>query len=127
MADYEIRIRVTGTTDQNADYVTWAVRRVLDTFRHLQITCDEPRLINPPGLTLEQLPAEVLARIEPGDYLSTACDTAFSVDRACGRARSAEVRTQLGEWVDRLHDRCRLNHKFTGQPCVCPCHQEAGR
>lgn len=125
MPEYEIRIRVTG--DDAELLAAAAVYRIRNEYLPAGgYLVDEPRLINPPGSTVEQLPAEVLARLELGDYLSTACETAFAVDRACGRARSADVRAELGEWVFRLHDRCRLNHKFTDQPCVCPCHQEVG-
>lgn len=75
---------------------------------------------NPPGSTREQLPADVLAAIRPGPYLSTACEAADlladaipdRLDLADGLARHAE----------RLHARCRINNKFTGALCVCGCH-----
>lgn len=124
MPDFEIRIRLTGTTLGYAQHVAWEVRR---SYWQSHIEVEPPRLVNPPGSTIEQLPAEVLALIDQSDYLSTACETAFRVERASNRGRSAGPRALLAGWVDRLHDRCRLRHKFTGQPCACPCHQEAGR
>jgi len=74
---------------------------------------------NPPGSRREQLPAEVLALLPPRPYLSTACDTAWLLDAA--RLQHPD-RDDLAEHAHRMHDRCRLTHKFTGAPCVCGCH-----
>lgn len=73
-----------------------------------------PGYVNPPGSTVEQLPADLLALIDVPPYLSTACDTA-------GRLAAVEA-DQAAEWAARLHQRCRLNNKFTGAPCPCTCH-----
>jgi len=77
----------------------------------------------PPGDTREQLPNHVLALIEVPSYLSTACETAGAIEAAVGTHH-----TQAGElavWRERLHARCRINNKYTGQLCVCGCHTEA--
>lgn len=75
----------------------------------------------PPGSTRDRLPAHILALLTPGIYLSTACETARRCD---GAAITHPNRAgELAQWRDRLHDRCRLNHKFTGRLCICPCHQ----
>lgn len=76
---------------------------------------------NPPGSRREQLPDEVLALLSPRSYLSTACDTARRIDAATIRHPE---NADLPAWVERLHARCRLNHKFTGEPCNCRCHKE---
>ncbi|GGX49090.1 hypothetical protein [Streptomyces noursei] len=77
-----------------------------------------PGYTNPPGSTSELLPAEILAAIDVPLYLSTACDTA-------ARVESADVPDAAG-WARRLHQRCRLNNKYTGADCICTCH-DAGR
>ena len=76
-------------------------------------------MTNPPGSTREQLPDDVLALLSRRTYLSTACETARLVSGAIIRRPE---RTDLPGHRDRLHQRCRLNNKFTGQPCSCPCH-----
>ncbi|MDT0306151.1 hypothetical protein RM780_04135 [Streptomyces sp. DSM 44917] len=76
-------------------------------------TAEAALAVNPPGGTGEVLPPEILARITTRQYLSTACDTA--------QALAAEG---LDEHAERLHARCRRNHKFTGALCVCECHNE---
>ena len=116
MPDYEIRIRLTGASEGWAQHIAWVVKQELwRKYPHLQGGVESPRLVNAPGSTVEQLPPEVLARIDRSDYLSTACETAFRMKRA-----------DLAQWADRLHDRCRRNHKFTGESCCCACHGEAG-
>lgn len=75
------------------------------------------------GSTGEQLPPDVLALIEVRTYLSTACETADACVDAIPRRLDRE--TELGEWADRLHARCRKNNKFTGALCLCTCHDEA--
>jgi hypothetical protein len=74
---------------------------------------------NPPGPASEQLPDEVLALLSPRIYLSTACETARRVDAATIRHPE---RADLPDWVERLHNRCRLTHKYTGTACYCRCH-----
>jgi hypothetical protein len=81
----------------------------------------------PPGSTREQLPDHILNIVRPDlpDYLSTACQTADVVACAACYPRSGTPRPQydeLREHAERLHNRCRLNQKFTGQLCVCGCH-----
>lgn len=76
---------------------------------------------NIPGATTEQLPADVLALLDTRHYLSTACETARLVKGAIIRNPD---RNDLPGWRDRMHARCRLNHKFTGVLCGCPCHEE---
>ncbi|MFE3491165.1 hypothetical protein [Streptomyces griseus] len=76
---------------------------------------------NVPGSTTEQLPADVLALIDTRHYLSTACETGRLLNEAITRNRD---RGDLPGWRNRMHARCRLNHKFTGVPCGCPCHEE---
>lgn len=77
-------------------------------------------MTNPPGSTREQLPADVLALLARRTYLSTACETARLVDGAIIRNPD---RGDLAGHRNRLHRRCRLNHKFTGELCCCPCHR----
>lgn len=79
----------------------------------------------PPGDTREQLPAHVLALIDVPPYLSTACETAGALETAaCVHRAQAD---ELAVWQERLHARCRINNKFTGQLCGCGCHGEVGR
>lgn len=78
-------------------------------------------MTNPPGSTREQLPDDVLALLSRRTYLSTACETARLVDGAIIRRPD---RADLAGHRDRLHQRCRLNQKFTGAPCCCPCHRK---
>lgn len=77
----------------------------------------------PPGDTREQLPDEVLTRIRRNltDYTSTAC----GLDRALVEtmADNPDTVAELKPWRERMHNRCRLNHKFTGQQCGCWCHE----
>lgn len=75
----------------------------------------------PPGSTREQLPAEILDLLDGylSPYRSTACDTAGSCERAY---RNNTRWMGLLQRAEMLHQRCRLNHKFTGALCICPCH-----
>lgn len=78
---------------------------------------------NPAGSTREQLPADILAILDGllPDYTSTACHTADALAVAAHlHPRADELRAH----AERLHSRCRLNHKFTGHLCVCGCHPE---
>lgn len=77
----------------------------------------------PPGDTREQLPPAVLALLPTHPYLSTACDTADAV--ACTATNRHPLHDELRAHAERLHARCRLNHKFTGQLCTCGCHETA--
>lgn len=94
----------------------------LAAIRHIRAALDqEPAAPPPPGSTRAQLPAEILNLLPPRSYLSTACETA----RLCHGAAIAhpDRAGELTQWRERLHDRCRLNHKFTGRLCFCRCHQ----
>ena len=75
---------------------------------------------NPPGSTVELLPADVLALLAHRTYLSTACETARLIDGAI--IRNPE-RADLPGHRDRMHQRCQLNNECTGQPCSCHCHK----
>lgn len=85
-------------------------------------TLDQPApgAVNPPGSTREQLPPAVLALLPIHPYLSTACQTADAV--AITAVRGLPLYDELRAHAERLHGRCRLNHKFTGQLCTCGCH-----
>ncbi|MGW7688882.1 hypothetical protein ACWGMA_08300 [Streptomyces asiaticus] len=76
-----------------------------------------------PGSTGEQLPDDILALIDPAPYLSTACETAQLLEQAV--AEHPDRSAGLGEWARRMHDRCRINHKFTGKLCACAHHGPA--
>lgn len=78
----------------------------------------------PPGDRREQLPAHLLAAIASvlGKYYSTACHTATACQASA--YRHADLAAELRTEAQRLHSRCRLNQKYTGQMCVCSCHQE---
>lgn len=83
----------------------------------------------PPGGTREQLPDHLLALIRDRlpDYTSTACQTADTLACAACYPGSGVPRPQydeIREHAERLHSRCRLNNKFTGQLCACGCHPE---
>lgn len=82
-----------------------------------------PGFANPPGSTAEQLPADVLALIDPPPYLSTACGTAQALEEAV--AEHPQRAGGLREWARRMHDRCRINQKFTGKLCSCAHHGPA--
>lgn len=75
----------------------------------------------PPGDRREQLPDDILAMLAPRIYLSTACEMAEACERAV--LRHPDRKTDLMSWATWLHStRCRLNNKFSGRLCVCPCH-----
>ena len=76
----------------------------------------------PPGSTSEQLPDTLLALIldQLPDYTSTACQTADTL--ACTATHGHPLYDEIREHAERLHSRCRLNMKFTGQLCACGCH-----
>ena len=78
----------------------------------------------PPGDRREQLPDHLLAAIGSvlGKYYSTACHTATACQAAA--YRHDQLAGELREQAERLHSRCRLNQKFTGQACVCGCHEQ---
>lgn len=82
----------------------------------------------PPGDRREQLPDEILALVQLPGYVSTACETALLLKDAAITAaredRDADV-DRLMEWADRLHQRCRLQQKFTGVGCQCNHHGRA--
>jgi hypothetical protein len=112
-----------GITTEIARLATRGAMEALDSTRPPAAAWTPP----PPGSTREQLPDHILdiARPDLTDYLSTACQTADVVACAACYPRSGVPRPQydeLREHAERLHNRCRLNHKFTGQLCVCGCH-----
>ncbi|WP_445520498.1 hypothetical protein [Streptomyces sp. NEAU-174] len=74
----------------------------------------------PPGSTAEQLPDDILALIDPPPYLSTACETAQLLEQAV--AEHPDRSAGLAEWARRMHDRCRINNKYTGKLCACAHH-----
>ncbi|MFM9635931.1 hypothetical protein [Streptomyces turgidiscabies] len=76
----------------------------------------------PPGDRSEQLPEHLLALIDIPTYLSTACEAGQLLSREMPHALR---RVELGDHSDRLHGRCRINNKFTGALCRCPCHKES--
>lgn len=80
----------------------------------------------PPGSTRAQLPAHILAKLTPRIYLSTACE----MGQACERAviRHPDDAEELTFWARWLHDEmCRLNNKYSGVLCSCPCGHGGGR
>lgn len=81
-------------------------------------------MVNHPGSTEEQLPDDILNLLPRVAYLSTACETASLLILAISRNPE---RADLPEWRDRMHDRCRLNHKFLGSLCFCNCHKSERR
>lgn len=74
----------------------------------------------PPGDTREQIPADILALIVPRRYLSTACEAAQALESA--KIRHPDRRGELDLWRERMHNRCRINNKFTSLLCACPHH-----
>lgn len=88
-------------------------------------------MTSPPGSSREQLPAEILALLPEGDYVSSSCRTGQLIESdVCGRVRYWGMKlpdtvtlADLEGWIGHLHARCRLNHKFTGKLCVCRCHE----
>ncbi|MEV0528781.1 hypothetical protein AB0I66_35715 [Streptomyces sp. NPDC050439] len=74
----------------------------------------------PPGDTREQLPDSILALIDVCPYTSTACETAKALTEAT--SLHPEHAAELAGWSDRMHARCRRNHKYTGRLCDCICH-----
>jgi hypothetical protein len=94
-----------------------------------------PMATPPPGHwrpTAERLPADILALLPIRDYTSTACQTGHLLESdVYGRARHWGLKlpdlvslADLEEQVRRMHKRCRLNHKFTGNLCICYCHTD---
>lgn len=79
----------------------------------------------PPGSTAEQIPEHLLALIVRRPYVSTACETGRALQSAM--IRHPEYHAELDLWLNRMHDRCRLNNKFTGVLCGCGCHAENRR
>lgn len=77
----------------------------------------------PPGDTREQLPDDILALLDMPPYLSTACQTEGQLRRRIHQ--HGDPAGELATWAERLHARCRLNQKYTGQLCDCPAHQPA--
>lgn len=92
------------------------------------VATDEPAWTPPPpGDRREQLPDSMLDLIRDRmpDYLSTACQTADTLACAACHPGAGVPRPQydeIREHAERLHNRCRINQKFTGQLCACGCH-----
>lgn len=106
-----------GTADDGCwEWCHW------DTFEKRQKNPPAAWTPPPPGDTREQLPDHLLDLIRPElpFYLSTACSTgqllAAAIPDHPGHAH------ELDTWLHRMHQRCRLNMKFTGQLCCCDCH-----
>lgn len=79
----------------------------------------------PPGDRREQLPDGILAMIDIPDYVSTACETALAIEAAAVQAARSDRdqdADRLMEWATPMHQRCRINHKFTGVTCGCNHH-----
>jgi hypothetical protein len=74
----------------------------------------------PPGDTREQLPDDILAMIVLPPYISTACEMERALQSAM--VRHPDRWDKLAMWRDRMHERCRLNHKFSGRLCACSRH-----
>jgi len=98
---------------------------------HPRTTLDNPATSSawtppPPGDRREQLPDAILALLPAKPYLSTACDTAQQLEQAPAPIPTSSGAIPNVPWyAERMHARCRLQHKFTGMPCSCPCHQPA--
>jgi len=82
-----------------------------------------PGYVNPPCGASEVLPDDILAAIDLPVYVSTACEIALRLDEAA--ATHPAKAEHLRPWAERLHDRCRRNHKFTGVLCTCGHHGAA--
>ena len=76
----------------------------------------------PPGDRREQLPDHMLALIDIPPYTSTACELAVLLAAAADERQDRA--DGITAWIDRLHARCRINNKFTGTLCSCPCHTD---
>jgi hypothetical protein len=98
-----------------------AVHQARDTLAALDQPAEAPAP-PPPGSTREQLPDHLLTLIQPHlpNYLSTACSTGQLLNCDLDQPHASEREA----WAERMHQRCRLNHKFTGQLCCCDCHQD---
>ncbi|MCF3101457.1 hypothetical protein IPZ58_07665 [Streptomyces roseoverticillatus] len=96
----------------------WDGHTVNKKYERMQALTEAPHVS-----ALEQLPPRILALLDLPPYLSTACETAA----ACARASQEHLLMVPSLLARHLHERCRLTHKFTGQPCTCPCHQEGSR
>lgn len=83
----------------------------------------------PPGDTTKQLPDHILNQIRRylPPYVSTACITARAIAEATMDLAARGEHTHLNEWTrwrERMHTECRLNMKFSGQSCLCHCHEK---
>lgn len=75
----------------------------------------------PPGSDRDKLPDRLLALIEMGPYLSTACETAHALERVI--PVHTDMAAELAEWAEREHASCRQTRKQDMTPCRCPHHQ----
>ncbi|HEY3481855.1 MAG TPA: hypothetical protein VGL02_23400 [Streptomyces sp.] len=126
-ADNEIRALLQAAEDCQPEWQPRPTRTTtlpsIDDYQEPEMTDDH--VPPPPGSAREQLASDLLAVINLPPYLSTACQTAGALaGAAVGQPRLAD---RFVEESGRLHSRCRLNHKFTGQLCVCGCHRKAAR
>lgn len=124
-ADHEVRALFQDAEDCQPEWQNRPTRTTtlpsIDDYEEPEMT--DNHVSPPPGSTREQLAGDLLAVIILPPYLSTACQTAGALaGAAVGQARLAD---RLVEESGRLHSRCRLNHKFSGQICVCGCHRKA--
>ncbi|MCX5365899.1 hypothetical protein OG864_45195 [Streptomyces sp. NBC_00124] len=78
----------------------------------------------PPGDRREQLPDHLLALIQTPPYLSTACETGSLLNLITDQHQDRG--DGIDAWAERMHARCRINHKFTGVQCHCGCHRKGG-
>lgn len=94
---------------------------VIDVHQVLSQLLDDD--VPPPGSTRKQLPDHILAMLTTRIYLSTACEMAMACTMAI--VRYPEKEDELTFWSKWLHtEQCRLNNKYSGQPCTCPCGHE---
>lgn len=79
--------------------------------------------VPPPGDTRKQLPDYILAMLAHRMYLSTACEMAQACEMAI--VRHPDHKGEFLSWAHWLHDdQCRLNNKYSGVLCECPCHKK---
>lgn len=115
LADYDQRVEhltaaLAGIQDLADEYPAG-----IDTALILEALDQTQAPANPPGSTVEQLPAHVLALITLPSYTSTACELAELLTAAI--PAHPQHAGELAHWVAWLRDRCRANNKFTGVLC----------
>jgi hypothetical protein len=105
--DHELRIRITAPTEGDGYHWGITIRDLVlaEHGEHMRLDIPEPRLVNPPGSTREQLPAEHA-------YLST----------GCLHGDHAYCQSMTGLNGAKRPSQC----KFCAASCRCFCHLEAG-